>query len=69
MTSNRRQFFHTVGGSAAGVALGAEALAAPAKKRVQEDDGPVLRVGDEIALAETRYGKVRGYVLRWRRVD
>jgi para-nitrobenzyl esterase len=27
-------------------------------------DGPVLLVGDKIAVAETQYGKVRGYVLR-----
>jgi para-nitrobenzyl esterase len=28
------------------------------------DDGPVLRVGDDIAVASTQHGKVRGYVLR-----
>jgi para-nitrobenzyl esterase len=28
------------------------------------DDGPILRIGDDIAVADTKYGKVRGYILR-----
>jgi len=62
MQSNRRRFFQAVGSGAAGVALGTQATAAPAKGR--EDDGPLLLVGETIALAETQHGKVRGYVLR-----
>ena len=64
MQSNRRRFFKAVAGGAAGVALGSKALAAPPKTGAREDEGPVLLVGDTIAVAETQHGKVRGYVLR-----
>jgi para-nitrobenzyl esterase len=30
----------------------------------QQDDGQVLFIGDNIAVADTAYGKVRGYILR-----
>ena len=29
-----------------------------------DKDGPILKIGDSIAVADTAYGKVRGYVLR-----
>ena len=29
-----------------------------------DKDGPILKIGDNIAVADTAYGKVRGYVLR-----
>jgi para-nitrobenzyl esterase len=66
MKRNRRQFFETVGAGAAGLTIGgrwpadATISAAPAAA----DDGPVLLVGDDIAVAQTAHGKVRGYVLR-----
>ncbi len=68
MTANRRGFFRAVGTASAGLALGARGTAraeaaSPAAERTA-DDGPVLLVGDDIAVAETRQGKVRGYVLR-----
>jgi para-nitrobenzyl esterase len=64
---SRRQFFHTVGAGAAGLAVGAKGL--PSAFAAPHDvpgtgQGPVLQVGDHIALADTRYGKVRGYILR-----
>jgi para-nitrobenzyl esterase len=62
MRSNRRRFFQTVGTGAAGIALGGEAVAAPAGGGT--DEGPVLLVGDSIAVADTQYGRVRGYMLR-----
>jgi len=58
---SRREFFETVGAGAAGLAIGmpaAEAAAAGAS------DGPVLQIGDDIAVVSTTNGKVRGYVLR-----
>lgn len=68
MTSNRRRFFQAVGTGAVGVAIGAEGVSpasAEGAGAVKEaGDGPVLLVGDKIALADTQYGKVRGYVLR-----
>jgi para-nitrobenzyl esterase len=64
MRSNRREFFQTVGAGAAGLTIGAAGVsgAAPAQKGAAE--GPVLQVGDKIAVTDTTYGKVRGYILR-----
>jgi para-nitrobenzyl esterase len=68
MTSNRREFFLAAGTGAAGMAIGADALS-PASAEAsgagkEADDGPVLLVGDTIAVADTQHGKVRGYALR-----
>jgi len=68
MKSNRRTFFKAVGTGAAGLSLGAvvpvRADGRGSRVGNGSDDGPVLRVGDDIALTETTSGKVRGYVLR-----
>ena len=69
MGSNRRTFFKTLGAGAAGLTLKTAATSAAAgqteKRTAKADpDGPILRVGDDIAVADTAYGKVRGYVLR-----
>jgi para-nitrobenzyl esterase len=68
MTSNRREFFQVVGSGTVGMAIGADALS-PASAEAsgagkEADDGPVLLVGDTIAVADTQHGKVRGYALR-----
>jgi para-nitrobenzyl esterase len=57
-----------MGAGAAGLAIGATAgsavsCASPAAKK-EENDGQVLFIGDNIALADTQYGKVKGYQLR-----
>ncbi len=64
MKSNRRRFVKTLGTSSAGVAVGATLAAVPQNVMAEGQDGPLLLVGDNIALAETQCGKVRGYVLR-----
>ena len=69
MGSNRRTFFKTLGAGAAGLTLKTattSAAAGQAEKRAAKADldGPVLRVGDDIAVSETTSGKVRGYQLR-----
>jgi para-nitrobenzyl esterase len=64
MRSNRRRFFQAVGTGAAGMAIGGPAVGAAAPAKGRGNDGPVLLVGDAIAVAETQHGKVRGYVLR-----
>lgn len=57
-----------MGAGAAGLTLGTTAMslagscAAPGKQ--ETEDGQVLLIGDDIALADTQYGKVRGYILR-----
>jgi len=65
MKANRRQFMQTMGTSASGIAIAAAAVStgysrAPNKSK----DGQILLVGDNIAVVNTQYGKVRGYVLR-----
>jgi len=68
MKPTRREFVQTVGAGAAGLTAGAAALSsvscAPAGAPKADADGPVLLVGDTIAVANTTSGKVRGYVLR-----
>ena len=53
-----------LGTSSAGIAGVAAATAAPGDIRARSQDGPALLVGDNIAVVNTEYGKVRGYALR-----
>ncbi len=68
MKSNRRGFVQAMGAGAAGLTLGVKgsstAFAAPLAAPKEAEDGPALQVGENIAVADTQYGKVRGYVLR-----
>lgn len=68
MRSDRRGFFRAMGTGAAGLTLGAKGAAHASAEPVAADkdagDGPVLLIGNDIAVASTRHGKVRGYVLR-----
>jgi para-nitrobenzyl esterase len=68
MRTNRRRFFERVGQGAAGLTLGVTATPSAFQTRARaskgDEDGPVLLIGDDIAVAETSSGKVRGYVLR-----
>jgi para-nitrobenzyl esterase len=68
MKSSRRSFFKTMGAGAAGIGLGSTAISlssftSPVVKK-EKEDGQVLFIGDNIALADTLYGKVKGYKLR-----
>jgi para-nitrobenzyl esterase len=65
MKPSRRTFVQTLGVGALGAAVPAvtgcgESKPAPAPAT----EGPILKVGDNIAVADTTYGKVRGYILR-----
>ncbi len=69
MKSNRRKFIRTAGIGAAGLSLGPASLTAatsgaPFIAAKEEKDGQVLFIGDNIALTDTQYGKVKGYMLR-----
>lgn len=67
MKSNRRNFIQKLGLSTAGLGIGsALPLTANAKAfgNKEKDDEQVLFVGDNIAVANTNYGKIRGYILR-----
>ncbi len=66
MMPNRRDFFKTLGTSAAGFSLG-PVLMSSCKSAVENGnrkDDQMLYIGDDIAVTQTAYGKVRGYVLR-----
>jgi para-nitrobenzyl esterase len=43
---------------------GMSSASAGPDKAGTEEDGPVLQIGDNIAVTDTEYGRVRGYVLR-----
>lgn len=67
MKTNRRDFFQTMGAGAAGFGLATTlplaSCAAPATMK-DTDDEQILFIGDDIAIAETVYGKVKGFILR-----
>ncbi|MFH0841525.1 MAG: carboxylesterase family protein [Bacteroidota bacterium] len=66
MKTDRRKFIQTVGAGAAGVTLGTAALSVSSCNsntgRKSEEDGQVIFIGDNIAIAETTNGKVRGFI-------
>jgi len=67
MKTSRRGFFRTIGAGVAGLGLGpAFTLTANAKMPGKETgkDDQILFIGDDIAVADTTYGKVKGYILR-----
>jgi len=66
MKSHRRDFIKTVGAGATGFAFAGTAASActSTESGTVKDDGPVLQIGENIAIADTRYGKVKGYILR-----
>lgn len=65
MKANRRSFIQTLGLSAAtaGVSAPLASSAQPINVQPKEDE-QILFVGDNIAVANTAYGRVRGFILR-----
>jgi len=65
MKTNRRNFFQTLGTGAAGLGLTSIPFISNASDSPKQDnDDQLLQIGDNIAIAETRYGKVKGFILR-----
>lgn len=62
MKSNRRNFIQSLGLGAATLSVGSSPLNSPTAAASTDDQ--LLFVGDNIAVANTEYGKVRGFVLR-----
>ena len=65
MKIDRRKFFKTVGTSTAALGLGSVPFVSQASSlssQQKEDDEQVLFIGDNIAIADTVYGKVKGYI-------
>src|SRR6188768_2538262 len=63
MNSSRRKFMQQVGLGTAALSVGVTTTAS-AQKENPTNDGQVLFVGDNIAVASTAHGKVRGFILR-----
>ena len=63
MKSNRRNFIQSLGLGAAALSVGSNPLN-PGQTAAVNPDDQLLFVGDNIAVANTQYGKVRGFVLR-----
>lgn len=64
MKSNRRNFIQSFGLGAAAFGIGSQSAIADTSAKSTTDDGQVLFVGDNLSLANTQYGKVRGFKLR-----
>ncbi len=66
MKTSRRKFIQTVGAGAAGMTLGTAAISVSScgsnTSKKDEEDGQVIFIGDNIAIAETTNGKVRGFI-------
>lgn len=68
MKSNRRKFIQNLGAGAAGLTLGTSAISlssfsSPSVEK-EDEDGQILFIGDNIAVTDTIYGKVRGFIHR-----
>jgi para-nitrobenzyl esterase len=66
MKSNRRKFIQNLGVGAAGLTIGTSAISlsscsSPSVSK-EDEDGQILFIGDNIALADTTNGKVRGFI-------
>jgi para-nitrobenzyl esterase len=67
MKPNRREFLQTLGTAAAGLSIGPMLMSSACNSSADngnQGDEQVLFVGDDIAVTDTAYGKVRGYILR-----
>jgi para-nitrobenzyl esterase len=68
MRTNRRHFIRNAGAGFAGITIGTSAFSMSSDKAVQntvdKEDDQILLIGDDIALTDTQYGKVKGYMLR-----
>lgn len=70
MSTNRGDFFQTLGVGTLGLTVGSVGLPLLVscsdvnKKAVAEESGPVIQIGDKIAIVETTNGKVKGFILR-----
>lgn len=67
MASTRRNFIQSLGVGVAGLSISNTAIAntttSPNLKKATNDD-QILLIGDNIAVANTEYGKVKGFILR-----
>jgi len=66
MKTDRRKFIKAMGTGATGLGLATTGLTftscTSSSVNKKEEDGQVIFIGDNIAVAETKYGKVRGFI-------
>lgn len=64
MKTNRRDFLQTMGLGVTGIGLSSIHGISKSGNHSHQPDDQVLYIGDDIAIAETQYGKVQGFILR-----
>ncbi len=64
MKATRRNFIQTLGIGAIGLTIPKTSLGNTQAHNLNIDEDQLLHIGDNIAIAQTEYGKVRGFILR-----
>lgn len=64
MKATRRNFIQTLGIGAIGLTVPKTSLGNTQAHELTIDEDQLLHIGDNIAIAQTEYGKVRGFILR-----
>ena len=64
MKATRRNFIQTLGIGAIGLTIPKTSLGNIQAHDLNIDEDQLLHIGDNIAIAQTEYGKVRGFILR-----
>ena len=64
MKATRRNFIQTLGIGAIGLTVPKTSLGNTQAHDLNIDEDQLLHIGDNIAIAQTEYGKVRGFILR-----
>ncbi|MFC3879875.1 carboxylesterase/lipase family protein [Algoriphagus namhaensis] len=66
MKNNRREFFKKIGAGTAGISLASMPFVTSSQavtKEMARSEDQFLQIGDDIAIANTNSGKIRGYIL------
>ncbi len=64
MKATRRNFIQTLGVGAIGLTVPKTSFGNNQPHDLNKDEDQILLIGDNIAVAQTEYGKVRGFILR-----
>ncbi|NBU35822.1 MAG: carboxylesterase/lipase family protein [Bacteroidetes bacterium] len=64
MKSTRRNFIQSMGVGAIGLSLPNVSFGKNTTNDISAQEDQILHIGDNIAVAQTEYGKVRGFILR-----
>lgn len=64
MNLNRRNFIKRIGASSAAIGAGAALPLKAFSADTANNDDPLIQIGEDIAVADTTEGKVKGYIMR-----